>query len=90
MFQYDVLVLLGGGINDVHVAYDAVWLGTENGRLLKCPITITEDNLECYEFDQIEWFRFRIPPSIPVIYNIGSRNDGYLYASLSGSGRDDM
>lgn len=78
------------GLTAVHVAYNAVWLGTEKGVLLKCPLTEIKDVLECLEFDVIEWHKLKIPPSEPTIYSFGSRNDEFLYAALSGSGRNDV
>lgn len=78
------------GLTDVHVAYNAVWIGTENGRLLRCPLESLSNNdyFACSEFDEIKWLM--IPPSMPTIHNIDTRNDGFSYASLKGRGRNDL
>lgn len=57
------------GLSAVYVAFGAVWLGTESGRLLKCPLTEKENELECDEFFEIEWKLF----SYPIIYSITSK-----------------
>lgn len=58
----------------------------ESGRLLMCPSNGTEKILDCQEFAEIEWTL----DSWPTVKHIGSRNDGYVYASVIGAGVNDM
>lgn len=66
------------GLTAVHVAYESVWLGTENGRLLRCENKGTRA-VGCFEFYKIEWTAL----FEPAIYSIGTRGvDGYVYVGL--------
>lgn len=69
------------GLTAVHVAYDALWLGTKNGQLLKCPLNneFKESKLNCQEFAKMNWSWY----TKPVVYNIQSKN-GFLLAGWKG------
>lgn len=71
--------ILYQGLTTIHVAYDAAWVGTENGHLLKCPLNEQKKKLDCQLFVNLEWSVF----SQPTFFNIASRNE-YIYAAMRG------
>lgn len=62
-------------LTSMHGAFDAVWLGTEDARLIKCPLT--SGKLNCDKTKQ----SFTSSSSELKIYSIFSR-DGYLYIAV--------
>lgn len=70
VFEYDEILFIHlYDFTAVYVAYDAVWIGVENGRILKCPLTKANNKFACSRFQQLD----------ATIHEFGFRNDGYLY-----------
>lgn len=61
----------------IHVAYDALWVGSSDCSLYKCPLN--KDNLDCKSFANLGW----LWKHCSTVDYIGSRSDGYIYAAAS-------
>lgn len=61
------------GLLAVHVAYEAVWVGTKDGFLLKCSLVDTNGDFDCDQYYSV---------GSMVVYDIGSIDDGFVYASF--------
>lgn len=85
-YDYDTWIT---GLTSVHYAYEAIWIGVGWGELRRCPWTFDNyPRVECELFGDLGWNVWSI--SQPTFYKIRSRGDGYVYASYSGYGVDEM
>lgn len=50
---YEHESFLFGGLTALHVAFEAVWIGTKSGRLLRCPLSRAKHDLRCGEFQEL-------------------------------------